>query len=187
MNGDDAGFSDGELAALAQAGRQSAFGQLMTRHREAVFRFARNYSGNADDALDLTQETFVAAFGGLDRYENTRPFRPWLLRIALNKCRDWSRARAVRRLFTFAVPVEAADAVPDPYPGPDTQAADARELARVSVGIARLPDALKAPLILHAIDGLSQAEVAQTLGISEKAVEVRVHRARKKLVEMLRG
>ena len=185
MSGGDKAFSDTELAGLARAGRQAAYRELMARHREAVFRLARSYAGDPDEALDLTQEAFIAAFAALDRYEASRPFRPWLLRIALNKCRDWSRRRAVRRFFAFAAPLDAAQAVPDPAADPEEQTADARELARVSAAIAKLPANLKEPLILTAIEGLSQAEAAATLGISEKGVEVRVYRARKRLAEIL--
>lgn len=180
-------FTDPELASLAQAGRESAYRELMVRHRDAVFRLARTYAGDPDEALDLTQEAFIAAFVALDRYDGERPFRPWLLRIALNKCRDWSRRRAVRRFFAFASPLVEADAIPDPAADPEIQTGDTRELARVQNAISRLPAGLKGPLILTAIEGLSQAEAAAALELSEKAVEVRIYRARKKLDEMLRG
>jgi RNA polymerase sigma-70 factor (ECF subfamily) len=185
VSGKDEAFIDAELAGLARAGRQSAYRELMARHRDAVFRLARSYAGDADDALDLTQEAFIAAFAALDRYDGERPFRPWLLRITLNKCRDWSRRRAVRRFFAFAAPLDDARAVADTAADPEAQTGDARELARVSAAIAKLPASLKEPLILTAIDGLSQAEAAATLGLSEKAIEVRVYRARKKLSEDL--
>jgi RNA polymerase sigma-70 factor (ECF subfamily) len=76
--------------------------------------------------------------------------------------------------------------VPDPAPDAEAQTADARELARVEAAIAKLPTGLKEALILTAIEGQSQADAAATLGVSEKAVEVRVYRARKKLQEILR-
>src|SRR3546814_15935115 len=53
-------------------------------------------------ALDLVQEAFVAAFDALDRYDQGRPLRTWLARIAINKCRDWARRRAVRRLLNLS-------------------------------------------------------------------------------------
>ena len=187
MTDADQAFTDAELVRLAHAGRQSAYRELMARHRDAVFRLARSYAGDADDALDLTQETFIAAFAALDRYDVRRPFRPWLLRIALNKCRDWSRRRAVRRFFAFAAPLEEARAIPDPAADPEARASDARELARVSAAIAKLPAGLKEPLILTAIEGLSQAEAAAILRLSEKAIEVRIYRARRKLEQLLRG
>lgn len=173
--------SDGDLAALALAGRQTAYGELMRRYREPVFRLVRSHVGDADEALDVVQETFVAAFAAIARYDGRRPFRHWINRIALNKCRDWGRRRAVRRLFRFALPLDAASEIADTAVGGEAAIDDTRALARLTTAIAALPANLKEPLILTAVDGLSQAEAATVLGISEKAVEVRVYRARKAL------
>jgi RNA polymerase sigma factor (sigma-70 family) len=179
-------LSDGELAALTLAGRKQAFATIMARHRSPIHRLVRGHVGDADEALDVTQEAFVAAFVALRRYDAAQPMRPWLARIALNKCRDWGRRRAVRRLFSFAVPLsDPADEVPDCTVPADTIAADRQELEAAWTAIAQLPMPLKEPLILHAIDGLSQAETAQVLGISEKAVETRVARARARLLDIL--
>ena len=177
--------SDGDLAALALTGRQAAYAELMRRYREPVFRLVRSHVGDADEALDVVQEAFVAAFASIGRYDGSRPFRHWINRIALNKCRDWGRRRAVRRFFSFALPVEAAEVVADDMISGEAMIDDARALRATSEALARLPAGLKEPLILTVIDGLSQAEAASVLGLSEKAVEVRVYRARKALEAML--
>jgi len=181
------GCSDGELAALALAGRQAAYGELMHRHRDGVYRLVRGHTGDADAALDVTQQSFVAAFSALARYDGARPFRSWIARIALNKCHDWARRRAVRRFFSFAFPIDAADQVADDDASPETLLEDRQELRRTMSAIAALPVPLKDVLILRTIDGLSQPETAAVLGISEKAVETRLYRARIKLTDMLRG
>ena len=177
--------SDGDLAALALTGRQAAYGELMRRYREPVFRLVRGHVGDADEALDVVQETFVAAFASISRYDTDRPFRHWINRIALNKCRDWGRRRAVRRFFSFALPVGAAEAIVDDAIFGEAMVDDARALRSTEDALARLPAALKEPLILTVIDGLSQAEAASVLGLTEKAVEVRIYRARKSLEAML--
>jgi RNA polymerase sigma-70 factor (ECF subfamily) len=179
------GCTDGELAALALTGRQAAYGELMQRYREPVFRLVRSHIGDADEALDVVQETFVAAFASIGRYDGSRPFRHWINRIALNKCRDWGRRRAVRRLFSFALPIESAEAVADSGIFGEAMIDDARALKSTEAALARLPAGLKEPLLLTAIDGLSQAETASILGLSDKAVEVRIYRARKALGQML--
>ncbi|WP_244624484.1 RNA polymerase sigma factor [Sphingomonas sp. So64.6b] len=186
MIGDLAGCSDGELAALALAGRQSAYGELMRRHRDTVYRIVRGQIGNADEALDVTQNSFIAAFAALARYDRARPFRVWVARIAINKCHDWARRRAVRRFLTFAAPLSDAQQVADSAAPADAMLADKQALAHAMRAIAGLPASLKEPLVLRTIDELSQAETAQILGISEKAVEMRVYRARAKLEKMLR-
>jgi RNA polymerase sigma-70 factor (ECF subfamily) len=184
---DLAACSDGELAALALAGRQAAYSELLHRHRGTVFRLARHHSGDDDAALDLTQQTFIAAFAALKRYDPTRGFAHWIARIAINKCHDRARRQKVRQFFAFARPLDAAHQVADPTVAADTVAADRQELQRVMAAIAGLPPKLKEVLVLRTIEGLSQAETAAILAVSEKAVETRLHRAREKLGQIVRG
>lgn len=184
---DLAGCTDGELAALALAGRQAAYRVLMDRHRAAAFRLARYQCGDDDAALDITQQSFIAAFAALARYDGSRSFAHWLARIVINKSHDWARRRKVRQIFSFALPIEEAREVAEIAPDAETQLADREELGRAMAAIARLPARLKEVLVLRTIEGLSQAEAANILGISEKAVETRLYRARAKLSEILRG
>lgn len=186
MTLDLGGCSDGELAALAVAGRQAAYTELMRRHRDGVYRLIRGHTGDADAALDVTQQSFLAAFSALARYDGARPFRTWIARIALNKCHDWARRRAVRRIFSFALPVETAEHVADETPTPETLLADRQELDRAMAAIAALPTSLKEVLILRTVDGFTQPEAAAVLGVSEKAIETRLYRARLKLTDALR-
>lgn len=178
---------DAHAVSAALAGRQSAYDALMNAHREAVFRLARGHTGSEADALDVTQESFVAAFLALHRYDPARPFRSWVLRIALNKCHDWARRRTVRRLFVFALPIDEIAEVADHALGPEAGLASRKEVARINAAIAALPATLKEPLLLCAIEGLSQDEAGAILGISRKAVETRIYRARQKLSHLLKG
>lgn len=177
---------DGELAALAAAGRQAAFTLIVRRHSPSLYRLARAHIGDAEEALDIVQETFVSAHEALGRFDSDRSLKAWLARIVLNKCRDWARRRRVRQLLGIARPLDAgayevADSAPDPWRAAD----DRRRLEATAAAIARLPRALKEPLLLRTIEGLSQAEAASVLGISGKAVETRVRRARLRLKEEL--
>lgn len=186
MSFDWTALTEGELATLSIAGRQPAFAEIMRRHRPSIFRLVRACVGGGDEALDLVQETFVAAHQALARYDGDRSMRAWLSTIAINKCRDWGRKRTVRRFLTFAGRIGAeAEAIADGQPAADDAASDRQELDRVTRAIARLPHSLKEPLVLRTIEGLSQAETAAVLSISEKAVETRLHRARTKLLDDL--
>ncbi len=177
---------DRTLAARALGGQQSAYSALMRRHRDAVYRLARGHVGDGDEALDITQEAFVAAFAALARYDGARPFRVWIARITLNKCRDWARRRAVRRFFLFARPIDDALAIADPDATPEDALHAQRERARINGAIAALPANLKDVLLLRTVEAMSQAETAHILGLTEKAVETRLYRARAKLTEILR-
>lgn len=175
--------SDAVLAARAIKGDRAAFNQIVRRHQEPLYRFIRRYVGDADEAYDLLQETFVSAWQALGRYDPARPAETWLRRIALNKCRDWGRRRVVRRFFYGARALDETTAAPEASANDANEAA----LTRLDRAIAALPGQLKAPLLITAFEGLSQAEAGAALGISAKAVETRVYRARKLLAEALKA
>lgn len=178
-------LADGALAALAQEGDEAAFAEIMHRHRAALYRLALGFTGNADDALDLVQDSFVAAFRNLARYDRTRALRPWLSTIALNRCRDWRRKQKVRALFLPAatVPDVIIQASVDDAPDPETVVADKANLAALIRHVATLPATLRDCLLLRTVEGLSQIETAEALGITAKAVETRLARARSQLAE----
>jgi len=176
---------DRELASLAVAGQQQAFKELVGRHKSAVFRLIRNNVGDSDEALDLVQESFVSAFSAINRYDPARPFRVWISRIALNKCRDWSRRRAVRSFFWLAKPIETDDILESDAPGPAREAESRAELKLVQKAMLDMPISLREVLTLRTIEELSQAETAAILGVSEKTVETRLYRARARLKKVL--
>lgn len=178
---------DHELAARAVAGDESAFTWLMQRHKDGLYRFIRRYTGEADEAYDLLQESFLAAWGALKRYDQGRSFPTWLRRIALNKCRDWSRRRAVRRWLTRNEGLDGwtGQNLTTGEPSPEALLSDQEQVSQLDRAIAALPGGLKEPLILTALEGLSQEEAGRLLGLTAKAIELRVYRARRALAEAL--
>jgi RNA polymerase sigma-70 factor (ECF subfamily) len=175
-----ADHGDGELAMLCRAGDHAAFGEIVRRYKQPLHCTVSRLTGDADEAVDIVQDAFVAAHAAIATYDPGRPMRTWLTRIAVNKARDWRRRRIVRRLVSAVMPHDAIE-VADDAPPIDGAVADRAELRRVEAAIARLPAKLREVLVLRTIDGLSQAEVADALGASEKAVETRLYRARTKL------
>lgn len=187
MSPDLSQLSDQDLAARARARDEGAYRELLSRHKAAVYRLIVKHIGDTDEAMDLTQESFVAAFSALDRYDGTRPFRVWISRIALNKCRDWGRRRKVRAFFSRALPLEIAHHVASEIPSPDMEVGDRLELARVRAAVAALPANLREVLLLRGLDEISQSEAAAMLDVSEKTVETRLYRARAQLKALLGG
>jgi RNA polymerase sigma-70 factor (ECF subfamily) len=177
---------DAALVTRALGGDAQAQRALVERHREALYRLARSATGDAEEALDIVQDSFVAAFGALQRYDPARPLRAWLAAITLNKTRDWMRRQKVRRFLRLTASEDAVNRVEDNAPQPDEIALQRDALAAVSRAVAALPSNLKDVLLLRTLEGLSQTETALTLGISEKAVETRLYRARAKLGATLR-
>ncbi len=179
--------SDGELAALALGGEGRAYREFLRRYRDPVYRLVRNTIRDGEEAIDVTQESFVSAFAALKRYDRERPFRLWISRIALNKCRDWARRRAVRAFFTRAAPLDDAFGLASDEASPEDEAADRAQMRRVNAVIAELPAKLREALVLRAVEGMSQAEAAEALGVTEKTVETRLYRARAELKHRIAG
>jgi RNA polymerase sigma factor CnrH len=179
-----AGDSDADLVAATLAGDEDAFTTLVTRHKKWLYRYIRRYVHDESEAQDVLQESLIAAWRGLKSYDPGRPFDVWLRRIALNKCRDRGRRLAVRRiLLPWSTPREAAA---DPAPPIDESLAEAEQLQLARKAIDALPAKLRDPLILTAIEERSQAEAAEILGLTVKAVEGAVYRAKKQLAGTLK-
>ena len=182
------GPADAALAERAAAGDHAAFGELVRRHKEPLYRLLRRYTGDPDDAYEAAQEAFIAAWSAIRRYDPERPFLAWLRVIAINKVRDRHRRNTFRRvLFGAGRGLEdgAALAEPDRALPADQQVMDRQDMATLDHAIARLPGPLKEALLLTAFDGCSQQEAGRILGVSTKAIETRVHRARKILARTL--
>ena len=169
------------LEVRAAGGDRAAFSQLMTRTKPDLFRFIRRYVGDADEAQDLLQDTYTSAWLAMARYDPARRFDAWLRAIALNKCRDWGRRRVVRRLVRGVMGLDAPEAlaVDDASPDAGTRIDERNRLTALQRALRDLPDALKAPLLLAALEGRPHTEIADILRITTKAVETRIARARR--------
>lgn len=175
------------IEVRAAGGDRAAFTALMTATKADLYRFVRRYVGDEAEAHDVLQEAYASAWLAMRRYDPARPFEVWLRSIALNKCRDWSRRRAVRRVVRGVMGLDAPEAmwIGDDTPTPETRLDDRRRAADLQRALSDLPDALKGPLLLATLEGRSHAEIASILHITPKAVETRIARARKKLAEAL--
>ncbi|MBS0470972.1 MAG: RNA polymerase sigma factor [Proteobacteria bacterium] len=180
--------TDEALAARAKLGERAAFEELVRRHKDGLYRFVRRYVGHADDAYDVLQDCLASAWLGLHRYEDDRPFAPWIRTIALNKCRDFGRRQRVRAFFlrAFAADREAGETVVPAVDEAEPDAAlESERLDRLDRAIAELPAFYKEPLLLTTAGGLSHDEAAAMLNTTAKAIEMRLYRARRKLQTVL--
>ncbi len=173
-------LTDQEICERVANNDDQAFAVIIGRYKTAVFAFIRRYVGADEEAHDLLQQVFVAAWQGLARYDSDRPFGPWLTTIALNKCRDHSRKARLRKFFQFAWSTETLD-VPDAAPTADRLISANQELLLLERSIALLPRGLKEPLLLTVFEGFSHEQAGVKLGLSAKAIEGRARRARQEL------
>lgn len=180
---------DADLVRRARAGEERAYTLLMRRHKDGLYRFARRYTGDSDEAYEIVQLTFISAWKAIARFDTNRAFDTWLRAIALNKCRDKARRAKVRGFVFGSRDSHIEDSVdpPSSLPGPESMAMDRDELRAVEAAMTQLPDGLKAPLMLTAIEGLSMSKTAEILGMTTKAVENRVYRARKALGDAMKA
>ncbi len=168
------------LVAQAQAGDTRAFAALVRRYQDRVFRFILRLSANREDAMDLTQETFMKAYQALPAWQPQAKFSTWLLSIAHHTTLDLLRRR--QRVSFVPYGELAADeqgpALPDPAPQPDESLAGHQSIALLDRVLRELPIEHREILLLRELEDLSYTEIATTLDIAEGTVKSRLARAR---------
>ena len=172
-------------------GRDSALNSLMGRHSERLFHYLIRQLQNEDDAADIAQEAFVRVYQHRAKFDPLQKFSTWLYTIATNLARDrlkW-RSRHPQVSLDHAVgetEKSIADVLPDSKPLPG-DALDLNERARaVRDAVAALPEELRTALVLSEFEQLPNAEIANVLRCSVKAVESRIYRAKQRLRESLK-
>lgn len=179
--------TDRELVAAAREGDADAFGVLVHRHQRRVYRLAVHLLKSGAEAEDVTQDTFVRAYGALERFDGrSEPFT-WIYRICVNLSLNALRSRKTRRASSPDDPRVEALLIDHRPAGASPQRSSAdKQLGRALLdGIDGLSDTLRTTLVLVCIDGLSHAEAGEVLGCPEGTIAWRVHEARKKLRGML--
>ena len=170
--------SDEALAERVRAsGDVAAFGVLVTRYRARVVALARRMlaSTSLDEAEDVAQEAFVAAYDKRLSFRRGEPFRPWLYRIAVNRCLDRLRAQSRRpALLEIASVPEPVGEGGDPLEVLLTEEGE----QRLSAAVAALPPKLRAVFLLRHIDDLSYEEIAAAVGVPLGTVKTHLFRAR---------
>jgi RNA polymerase sigma-70 factor, ECF subfamily len=148
--------------------------ELVREHGDRVYRLAYRLSGNAQDAEDITQETFIRVFRSLSNYQ-PGTFEGWLHRITTNLFLDMVRRR--NRIRMEALP-EDYDRVPSDGPSPEQVYHDARLAPDLQSALDSLAPEFRAAVVLCDIEGLSYEEIGATLGVKLGTVRSRIHRGR---------
>jgi RNA polymerase sigma-70 factor (ECF subfamily) len=169
--------TDEALARRAAAGEREAFEELVRRHRARVYALALRICRNADDAEDVLQETFIAAYRALPRFDSRARVSTWLYRIATNKCYD---VLARRR------PTTDAAALPEPADPHDPFARCERQ-ELLTRALDSLPEQFREAALLCDVCGLTPAEAGEVTGIPEGTMKSRSFRARALLAVALRA
>ncbi len=163
--------------AEVKDGDIAAFESLVDRHKGSVFSLAYGMLRSREDAEEAAQDTFVKLFRARDLFEEGRRLEPWLLRIAGNTCRDLlRRRRADGGPRSTSLSAELADIVAGQRHDGRDPLESGRQAIRHELG--QLSDKLRLPLVLRYVNGLTNRQVADVLGISVSNVKVRMARAK---------
>jgi len=177
--------SDEELIRRIRAGDAAMFETLMRRYNQRLYRVARGIVRDESEAEDVLQQAYLNAYTHLHQYEHRGSFAGWLTRIAVHEALAGYRRHAAA---AFAEPIGSdggCDRLASPSPDPE-QAAVSSELRRdLDAIIDALADAYRPVFVLRDVEGLTTAETAEALGLSEDVVKTRLHRARAMLREAL--
>lgn len=182
-------MQDELLIRRAQRGDADAFEQLLLEHQKNVYNLCYRMAGNPDDAMDLSQETFLRAWRCLDQYQFASAFSTWLYRLCSNICIDFLRKR--RRQQTVPLTFEDADgeeqtyALPDAQPLPEEQVELKLTRETLAAAMAQLLPEHRAVLQLRVVNEMSYEQIADVLDIQIGTVKSRLSRARNQLKKIL--
>ena len=172
-------MSDDEprLVQRCLAGDPASIRQLIARHESDVFGLCMRILTHRHDAEDVTQETFVRVFRSLRRWDQTRPLRPWILRIAFNRCRTWISQRARRPELVDYLHETAGKETPE----------DAGELAgEIQISLSTLRPEFRSVFVMFHEQGLSYEEIARVHERPVGTIKTWLHRTRMEVLDYLR-
>jgi RNA polymerase sigma-70 factor (ECF subfamily) len=184
------GFDESAVLARAQAGDNSAFGELVSRYERKIYRLAKNITQNDEDAEDVLQDAFLKAYEHLGGFQGNSKFYTWIVRIAVNEALMKLRKRKGDKSVPLDEPIDTGEemvnrevAVWDQDP---EKLYSQEELQRIlNEAVASLKPDFRVVFTLRDIEELSTEETADALGISVPAVKSRLLRARLALREKL--
>jgi RNA polymerase sigma-70 factor (ECF subfamily) len=178
-----------QLIEKVLAGDGNAFRGLVEAYQTRIYNIIYGMVHNRDDALELTQDSFIKAYKKLDTFKLGTKFYTWLCRIAVNTAIDFLRKNKNRQTLSFdeGIAVQDASGFSDSHfdSNPERAAIQAETRQKILDAVDELPEDQKQILILKEIDGLAYKEISEVLNIPQGTVMSRLYYARKKLQEIL--
>jgi RNA polymerase sigma-70 factor (ECF subfamily) len=181
---------DDSLVRDARRGDARAFRALVERYQRRVYQLALGMVKDSDEAMDITQETFVRVHRYLPSFKGDSSFFTWTYRIAMNLCLDSARRRGRSERVEMDESDAEIEARMDPpsaaFAGPQRAALNSELKAKIDDALASLSENHRAILLLREVEGLSYEELARALGIRKGTVMSRLFHARLKMQRKLR-
>jgi RNA polymerase sigma-70 factor (ECF subfamily) len=179
--------TDEVLVKRVQGGELAAYGDLVERYQDRVYGLATRLLATTEDARDAAQEIFLRVFRALPGFDLRADFATWLYRIATNVCLDMLRRRRRERLHNLQLgsDPDRDDLLRDDRAGPEEVWLVKERLRELRRAVMDLPDDYRVALVLHHYQQMSYRQVAACLGLPEKTVATRIHRAKLMLRQRL--
>jgi RNA polymerase sigma-70 factor (ECF subfamily) len=165
---------DAALVTRARAGDTTAFDALVTAYMRQAFQMAFRVVGHREDAEDLVQESFLAAYQYLDSFDVERPFGPWLNRIVLNRGANLRRSRTRRQ-------TEPEEDAVSPAPSALEESARTETREQLTRALATLSERQRLIVTLFDVDGLTSTEIGERMELAPGTVRWHLHEARRVL------
>ncbi len=154
--------------------RKFDFEETYDNYADILFRLSLSYVKHREDAEDIVQDVFISYINASPDFSDEAHKRAWLIRVAINKCRDMARRKSIRQTVSYDEIGEIAIG--------DGSHNDSIELFSA---LQKLPEQNRVAIILHYFEGFSIAETAKMLSVSASAVKMRLSRGRQMLKELL--
>ena len=164
------------------AEHRAAFERLVPEHQQRITRLACRLLGWNDDVEDVVQDVFLSAWANLGRFQGRAALSTWLTRITINACRSHRRRRMLRFKWLTRTRSEAPPAASSPA---DQPLVERQKFERIRAVIQKLPMRYREVVVLRYLEQVPIERMVELLGVSRNAIEVRLHRARRRLADEL--
>jgi RNA polymerase sigma-70 factor (ECF subfamily) len=161
-----------------------SFGELVRRYQKQVYSLAYRLTNDAEEAMDLSQEVFLKIYQVLERYDDSRPFFPWMYKVASNVCYSLLRKRPqesvpLEKVIEFTPLIPKIESQPEDY-------YESREIQQlVQRAIAELPEKYRVPLVLRFLEDLTYQQIAEVMELPVSTIETRLYRGKALLQKRL--
>lgn len=176
---------DARVVQQVLDGGTDMYRELVERYRTRVFTVALRLVANRADAEDLTQAAFVAAYRALGRFDPSRSFYTWLMRIAVNKCKDHLKSHKRREAHLTGDILGPGALFTGRVAGPEQEVEQKQRLAFMGQALAAMDKKYSVPLVLKEVQGMSYKQMQEVLGLPLTTLKIRVVRARVQLQERM--
>ncbi len=190
MEKDPYSDDDSDLIRRCKKGDESAFEEIVRKYQQTVFNVVYHNIGHRGDVEDVAQKIFTKVYFSLSKFDDNRPFFPWLYRIAINQCYDELRRLRRQKVRTFTElnleDTDRIEALVSQNEIPPSSPQDSKEIHALLLKLlGGLPDRQKMAIVLRDFEDVSYERMAEILNCTEQAARLKVFRARSRLKQLV--